>query len=157
MGGRDDGDSSPATIFPDDLPPVLFVDISADSFNARETVVNFRVLWTSTGWSLRENHDDNGRLLQGQDTHKKDGDQHLADTVLSDKKVICLYFAAQWCPPCRMFTPFLANAYKDAKKENLSIEVIFISQDGNRNDMMAHMQFSHGDWYALRFADRFQR
>ncbi|KAH9360669.1 hypothetical protein HPB48_004801 [Haemaphysalis longicornis] len=85
-------------------------------------------------------------FFKGKILIKKDGEQHLADTVLSDKKVICLYFAAQWCPPCRMFSPFLANAYKDAKKENLSIEVIFISQDGNRNDMMAHMQFSHGDW-----------
>ncbi|XP_077552896.1 nucleoredoxin-like protein 1 [Haemaphysalis longicornis] len=96
-------------------------------------------------------------FFKGKILIKKDGEQHLADTVLSDKKVICLYFAAQWCPPCRMFTPLLANAYKDAKKENLSVEVIFISQDGNRKDMMVHMQFSHGDWYALRFADRLQR
>ncbi|XP_077553497.1 nucleoredoxin-like protein 2 [Haemaphysalis longicornis] len=87
---------------------------------------------------------------------KKDGEQHSADTVLSDKKLICLYFAAQWCPPCRMFTPVLTNAYKDAKKENLSIEVIFMSGDQTVNDMMAHMRSSHGDWYALRFADRLQ-
>ncbi|XP_077548382.1 uncharacterized protein LOC144161624 [Haemaphysalis longicornis] len=56
---------------------------------------------------------------------KKDGSRHSADTVLSGKKLICLYFAAQWCPPCRMYTPVLANVYKDAKKENLSIEVSF--------------------------------
>ena len=49
-----------------------------------------------------------------------------------------LYFSAHWCPPCRKFTPLLADAY-NAHKEFIStgddhndvgeIEVIFISLD----------------------------
>ena len=37
--------------------------------------------------------------------------------VLEDKQVICFYFSAHWCPPCRQFTPALAQAYRQYKGE----------------------------------------
>nr|XP_037289045.1 uncharacterized protein LOC119181908 [Rhipicephalus microplus] len=63
-----------------------------------------------------------GDIFKGKSFIKKDGKSFPADTVLRDKQLICLYFAAQWCPPCRMFTPVLANVYKDARADNLAIE-----------------------------------
>lgn len=30
---------------------------------------------------------------------------------LKKAKVVCLFFAAHWCPPCRAFTPKLIKFY----------------------------------------------
>ncbi|KAL3191822.1 hypothetical protein MRX96_059554 [Rhipicephalus microplus] len=92
-------------------------------------------------------------IFKGKSFIKKGHKSFPADTVLRDKQLICLYFAAQWCPPCRMFTPVLANVYKDAREDNLPIEVVFISADRNEQDMLNYMRASHGDWYALPFDD----
>ncbi|XP_077492201.1 nucleoredoxin-like protein 2 [Amblyomma americanum] len=95
-------------------------------------------------------------IFSGKMLIKKDGKLYPADEALRDKQLICLYFAAHWCPPCRMFTPVLANVYKVAKGDNLAIEVIFISADRNKNDMLNYMKTSHGDWYGLPFDDPLQ-
>jgi len=62
-----------------------------------------------------------------------------------------LYFSAHWCPPCRNFTPKLAEWYKaNAAKEGC--EIVFISSDKNEKDF--------GDYHktmgfcALDYADR---
>merc|ERR1711988_1096091 len=36
-------------------------------------------------------------------------------------KPIGLYFSAHWCPPCRGFTPKLAEFYKDGLKDKMEI------------------------------------
>lgn len=51
-------------------------------------------------------------LLQGKNLVKADGSKVDADTVLGTKKVICFYFSAHWCPPCRAFTPVLKDFYE---------------------------------------------
>lgn len=73
------------------------------------------------------------------------------DTALSGKSVIAFYFSAHWCPPCRQFTPVLANAYRQAKQAGLinSVEVIFVSSDRSQDDMLSYMRESHGDWLAI--------
>merc|ERR1712232_1315373 len=42
-------------------------------------------------------------------------------------KPIGLYFSAHWCPPCRAFTPKLAQWYKEGRKDKM--EIIFVSSD----------------------------
>jgi len=65
-------------------------------------------------------------------------------------KPIGLYFSAHWCPPCRGFTPKLAEFYKDGLKDNM--EIIFVSSDRDEssfNDYAAEMP-----WKALPFDKR---
>ena len=46
---------------------------------------------------------------------KKDESVVGADSALADKKLIGFYFSAHWCPPCRLFTPVLAEFYNVSK------------------------------------------
>ncbi|XP_017770578.1 PREDICTED: nucleoredoxin-like, partial [Nicrophorus vespilloides] len=39
------------------------------------------------------------------------------------------YFSANWCPPCRAFTPQLAEVYRLIRKREPGFEIIFISSD----------------------------
>merc|ERR1711912_135527 len=55
----------------------------------------------------------------------KDGEKDTSD-VLKDKEYVMIYFSAHWCPPCRAFTPTLADKYK-AKTKNA--EIVFVSGD----------------------------
>ena len=50
-------------------------------------------------------------ILKGQQLLKKSGVVVDADEVLQDTKIICFYFSANWCPPCKAFTPILADFY----------------------------------------------
>jgi nucleoredoxin len=53
------------------------------------------------------------------------------------KKKIGLYFSASWCNPCRRFTPFLSDFYKNqggtkqvnGLKESEQFDIVFISLD----------------------------
>lgn len=39
------------------------------------------------------------------------------------------YFSANWCPPCRAFTPQLADAYRRIRKKEPGFEIVFVSSD----------------------------
>ncbi|KAH7970394.1 hypothetical protein HPB49_006172 [Dermacentor silvarum] len=95
-------------------------------------------------------------LFRGKSLLKKDGTTISADGALRNKRLICLYFAAQWCPPCRTFTPLLADAYRKAKDEGLPIEVVFVSSDKSSNDMLAYIKSDHEDWPTLPYGDGLQ-
>ena len=55
-------------------------------------------------------------LISGQTLVKADGSKVQASTALTGKNVICLYFSAHWCPPCRAFTPVLKDFYEVSLK-----------------------------------------
>merc|ERR1711920_393819 len=65
-------------------------------------------------------------------------------------KPIGLYFSAHWCPPCRGFTPKLAEFYKDGLKDKM--EIIFVSSD--RDESSFNDYFGEMPWKALPFAKR---
>jgi thiol-disulfide isomerase/thioredoxin len=48
-------------------------------------------------------------------------------------QVLALYFSGHWCPPCRQFTPVLANCYERLRKRlgPGRFEVVFVSADRN--------------------------
>jgi len=71
--------------------------------------------------------------------------------ALAGKKAVAFYFSAHWCPPCRGFTPKLAEWYKkDLKAKGL--EVVFVSSD--RDEQAFKEYFGEQPWLALPFADR---
>jgi len=47
----------------------------------------------------------------------------------NDIKSVGFYFSAHWCPPCRTFTPELAELYKEAQSNSQPFHIIFISCD----------------------------
>jgi nucleoredoxin len=66
-------------------------------------------------------------------------------------KVFAFYFSAHWCPPCRGFTPQLAQWYtKDLKSKGL--EVVFVSSDKDKEQFEDY--FKDMPWLALDFEDR---
>lgn len=63
--------------------------------------------------------------------------------------VVAVYFSAHWCPPCRQYTPMLANFYAQAKKANIKFEVVFVSRDKSEGEM--HEYLSEMPWLALSY------
>ena len=48
--------------------------------------------------------------------------------ALAGKKAVAIYFSAHWCPPCRGFTPKLAEMYSATFKAK-GMEIVFASSD----------------------------
>jgi nucleoredoxin len=68
----------------------------------------------------------------------------------TDGKYIGLYFSAHWCPPCRGFTPKLAEFYKDGLKDKM--EIVFLSSDRDENAFKEY--FGEMPWLALPYEKR---
>jgi nucleoredoxin len=60
--------------------------------------------------------------------------------VKDESPLIALYFSAHWCPPCRMFTPTLAEFYKTVNKNKKEIEIIFVSLDQNEDQFKEYYE-----------------
>merc|ERR1712154_219823 len=86
-------------------------------------------------------------LIKGNSLVKANGSSQSAKSALQGKEIVLIYFSAHWCPPCRGFTPLLKDFYEEVKDEG--VEVIFVSSDRSKADMMSYMKESHGDWYAV--------
>ena len=66
-------------------------------------------------------------------------------------KTVGIYFSAHWCPPCRGFTPQLAEFYlRNSKDKNF--EVIFVSSD--RDEKSFQEYYHEMPWLALEFNQR---
>jgi nucleoredoxin len=65
-------------------------------------------------------------------------------------KPIGLYFSAHWCPPCRGFTPQLAEWYKAGLREKM--EIIFVSSDRDQKSFDEY--FKEMPWLALQYESR---
>lgn len=61
------------------------------------------------------------------------GEKIVNTDLYLHNKLVCLYFSASWCPPCRGFTPELIKFYN---KYHLSknFEIVFISRDSNYSE-----------------------
>jgi nucleoredoxin len=66
-------------------------------------------------------------------------------------KTLGLYFSAHWCPPCRGFTPQLAQWYTQSLKGK-GLEVVFVSSDKDEGSFQSY--FKEMPWLALNFSDR---
>lgn len=70
--------------------------------------------------------------------------------VLSDKRAVLIYFSAHWCPPCKQFTPVLAETYKRYSAKD--VEVVFVSSDRDVGSFDGY--YGEMPWTTLPFADR---
>jgi thiol-disulfide isomerase/thioredoxin len=71
---------------------------------------------------------------------------------LADAEVVAVYFSAHWCPPCRQFTPALAQVYAQLRASGKKFEVVFVSADKSEPDFTKY--FLDMPWVALPFAER---
>ena len=60
-------------------------------------------------------------------------------------KIVALYFSANWCPPCRKFTPKLIDFYNDYSD---SLGVVLISLDKSPAVQQKYMQKYKMKWLA---------
>ena len=77
--------------------------------------------------------------------------QHHTNVALQGKKVVGLYFSADWCGPCRKFTPELVNFYSKINsrrgKKN-EFEIVWISRCRSI-DAFGQYFTQMGGWLAL--------
>lgn len=78
------------------------------------------------------------------------------DIPLSDclkrVQVLGLYFSANWCPPCRAFTPKLTHWYNRLTSTvaiNGGLEIVFVSSDREEKDFDSH--YDTMPWFALPY------
>jgi len=62
----------------------------------------------------------------------KDGNQSSCED-LSELDAVGIYFSAHWCPPCRGFTPKLAESYLEMKAAGKKWEIVFASSDQDQS------------------------
>ena len=84
--------------------------------------------------------------LLGTNTLKAKGGDVAIDTLAG--KNVFLYFSASWCPPCRGFTPVLAEYYKK-NKDAKNFEIVFLTWDEEEDEFLEY--FEHHPWLAVDF------
>lgn len=76
------------------------------------------------------------------------------DDLAGDGKVVGVYISGHWCPPCKLFTPILAEWYEDFKAgpNGDKLEIIFLSSDKSEVEFMRY--FMSMPWTALPYSER---
>ena len=62
-------------------------------------------------------------------------------------KIVGVYFSAEWCPPCRGFTPSLVK-FRNANKDDF--EVVFVSSDRDAKAQKKYMSGYKMKWPAVK-------
>jgi len=88
--------------------------------------------------------------LFGAKLQTKDG-LKPTESVLAAKAGVMVYFSAHWCPPCRGFTPKLAEFHKkNAASKNF--ETVFVSSD--KDQAAFDDYYKDMPWTALPYSER---
>eukprot|EP00919_Chromeraceae_sp_WS-2016_P016945 GHVR01040470.1.p1 GENE.GHVR01040470.1~~GHVR01040470.1.p1 ORF type:complete len:148 (+),score=19.43 GHVR01040470.1:153-596(+) len=92
--------------------------------------------------------------LLGETLVNKAGETTPTKSLATEGKVVGIYFSAHWCPPCRGFTPTLAEWYTNfkASEKGAQLEIIFVSSDHTDEDFKKYLE--EMPWLALPYADR---
>ncbi|PVD31216.1 hypothetical protein C0Q70_06628 [Pomacea canaliculata] len=86
-----------------------------------------------------------GKLLHGDKQEEVDAMEALKG------KIIGLYFAANWCPPCKFFTPELTRTYERLKEAGRNFEIVFVTSDRSVESFQQHVGCM--PWLVIPFHD----
>jgi nucleoredoxin len=79
-------------------------------------------------------------------------DNKGAPRSLDGKTTLLFYFSAHWCPPCKGFTPELAQFYT-SHADSKTFEIVFASSDRSEQEFssyFAQMPWATVPWGAMR-------
>ena len=79
---------------------------------------------------------------------KNNNGKKINEEDIKSKKYLGLYFSANWCKPCKNFTPKLIDYYNNLLDKNY-IEIVFISLDSSEEEFTKY--FSSQPWYSLPY------
>jgi len=80
---------------------------------------------------------------------KKGNKKNQQSTSSTNPALIGLYFSANWCPPCKRFTPLLIEFYNTAKKLSSTneFEIIYVSSDRSNEEFEEY--YGKMPWLAI--------
>jgi nucleoredoxin len=127
------------------IPTIIILDSDGNLLNknGREVISN-----DPTGEDFPWRQKTLGEMLSSAKIVSASGESSGADLM---GKVFAFYFSAHWCPPCRGFTPQLAEWYKNGLKDK-GLEVVFVSSDKTEDAFKEY--FAEMPWLALDYSDR---
>lgn len=67
-------------------------------------------------------------------------------------KVLGLYFSADWCAPCKQFTPYLMEAYEAIKASGKEFEIVYVGSDKTEEEQTGYT--AKMPWLSLPFNSR---
>lgn len=85
--------------------------------------------------------------ILGQTLLSKSGPVPTSSLLSAD--LILLYFSAHWCPPCRGFTPKLAQFYNEVNASGHQIAVVFVSCDNSPAEFQGY--YNEMPWLSVPF------
>jgi len=119
----------------------------AEAMEAAKTSIDY----SKSDWHEKLSNSGTGLLaMLGEALISKDGEVKTVD-VIEGKTNVMIYFSAHWCPPCRGFTPELAEAYKGSEKAGKDTIIIFASSD--RDQAGFDEYYAEMPWHALPFSN----
>ncbi|XP_060591758.1 uncharacterized protein LOC132746575 [Ruditapes philippinarum] len=86
--------------------------------------------------------------ILGETVINSEGEEVIVEQICKDKIAIGIYFSAQWCSPCRSFTPILKRFFEENAKD---FAVVFVSSDIDQSAFDEY--FSTMPWYAVQYTD----
>eukprot|EP01083_Nonionella_stella_P282166 960254_1 len=91
--------------------------------------------------------------LVGNEFIKQNGENVNFRRGVEGYDLIGFYFSGIWCPPSAAFTPKLKQVYDAAINDGYKLQIIFISSDKSKEDMMNYFKNHHADYLAIDFDD----
>merc|ERR1711963_1138082 len=88
--------------------------------------------------------------LLGETVQGKEGTVDVS-TFDTEDYIVGIYFSAHWCPPCRGFTPVLAETYKKIVAAGKKFEIVFVSSD--RDQASFDEYYAEMPWKAIPLSD----
>lgn len=77
----------------------------------------------------------------------------LSDFAIQSRDVIALFFSSIRCEKCNQLVPVLKNLYEEARMAKKRFEIVSVSYDSTREEMMSWLRVNHIGWYGVESED----